>query len=201
MKSCSKYTEVFNIKNKTLLITIIFVVVLAVLYFAYKPPMFMYKPSFDNGNNNGNNNGNQSNQQINQHQPKNKINNLLNKGSNLLNDTLILSDKFADTPPIDYNDLTVNQQKIVDDHRTFFNGSTKDAITDFYNDNATNINENLAKLISNYNDYNNEVNTTIEEINYDLLRQLQRNYALAHKVNIKRNIELQDIDNLPQRFD
>jgi hypothetical protein len=200
MKSCSKYTEVFNIKNKTLLITIIFVVVLAVLYFAYKPSMFMDKPA-SNNDNNGNNNGNQSNHQSNQHQPKNKINNLLDKGSNLLNDTLMTTDKFEDTLPINFNELSDEQKEIVKTHRDFFNKSTKDAITNFYDANVTNIDSNISTLISRYNNYNDEVNTTIEEINYDLLRQLQRNYALAHKVNTKRNIELQDIDNLPQRFD
>jgi hypothetical protein len=195
MKSCSNYTELFNIKNKTLLITIIFAVVLAVLY-------FMYDKTINNPNSTSNQSNHQNNLPSNQNEIKTKINNLLNNGSEILNNTIIINDKFEDiSPPYLYDNLSPEQKEIVKSHRFFFNKPTKDAITDFYNKNINSIDTNLSTLISRYNDYNDEVNKTIEEINYDLLRQLQRNYALAHKVNTKRNIELQDIDNLPQRFD
>ena len=201
MKSCPRYIgEIFNIKSKTLLITIIFSIVLVALYFVYKPS---YNNSINQINNNQINNNQINNNQINNNQSniKNKIVNLLNNGNQLLNNTNVLSDTFNDIPPIAFNDLTDEQKEIVKTHRTFFNNPTKDSITKFYNENSTSINSNLSTLIQRYNGYNDEVNNTIQEINYDLLRQLQRNYALAHKENIKRNIELQDIDNLPQRFD
>jgi hypothetical protein len=192
MKSCSKYTEVFNIKNKTLLITIIFVALIIILY-------LVYKPSSDT-NNITTNNLNSINNVNNQSNIKQNINNLLNKGSELLNNQY--NDTFKDTPtPIPYNDLTKEQQEIVKSHRTFFNKATKDEITKFTSKYSDSVDTNLTILVNRYNDYSNEVNNTIEEINYDLLRQLQRNYALAHKVNVERNIDLEDIDSLPQRFD
>lgn len=190
MKSCSKYTEFFNVKNKTLLITIIFVVLLIILYLVHKPK--------SNTNNTTINNINSNSNQSNQSNIKNKINNLLNKGSTILNNTVIINDKFEDIP---YNELSKEQQETVKSYRTFFNEETRNEIINFSSDYKDIIDTNLTTLVNRYNDYSNEVNNTIEEINYDLLRQLQRNYALAHKVNLKRNIDLEDIDSLPQRFD
>jgi hypothetical protein len=202
MKSCKNYSEVLSIKNKTLIISIVFVVLLAVLYYVYNSK---------NNNNIHSQNLKNNNQDklINKYQNQtSKLTELLRKGTNLVNDTQNLSlnnnikrtnDNFEDI--ILFDNLTPEQKEIVKTHRHFFNEPTKDAITKFYDENANNIDKNLAALISRYNEYSQEVDNTIQEINYDLLRQLQSNYALAHKVNIKRNIELEDIDNLPQRFD
>ena len=195
MKSCSKYTDVFNIKNKTLLITIIFSVLLIILYLVYKPISNTNNITTNNINSINNNANNKSN-------IKNNINNLLNKGSELLNNQY--NDTFEDitiSDTIPYNNLTDDQKEIVKSHRTFFNKATKDSISTFVEKHTNITDTNLTTLVNRYNDYSNEVNNTIEEINYDLLRQLQRNYALAHKVNVQRNIDLEDIDSLPQRFD
>lgn len=217
MKSCNKLTKTFNIKNTTLIITIVFTIMLITLYFMYN-----YESKYlinnntnnnnahnDNANNNNANNNNVNNNNVNN--IKLKLQTLITKGDILLQNTInndndkfedvLLPIKLPNSQNIKFEDLNEEQKIILQKHRYFFNDDTSENINEFDIKTNTNIEGNLSNLVYRYNNYNNEINNTIQDINYDLLKQLQKNYALAHKVNIKRNIDLQDIDNLPQRFD
>ena len=43
-------------------------------------------------------------------------------------------------------------------------------------------------MVTNYNKYKEKIEEILQDTNYQLLKQLQRNYAVAHKTNLKRNI-------------
>tara|TARA_Y100000389_G_C17364690_1_gene465633 strand:- start:297 stop:851 length:555 start_codon:yes stop_codon:yes gene_type:complete len=55
-------------------------------------------------------------------------------------------------------------------------------------------------LNQNTSNYNNVLKSYIEAINLDLIKFLQTSYKDAHKMNIERQIDLEDIDNLPGKF-
>lgn len=211
MSKCNNFKKV--IPNKTLLITIVFIVILLVLYLIYNNNFMniILKNIKTTLNNNDKDNKDDKDDKDNKNNKNNisSINNklkiIINDGNNILSsdnfENVVLSGMNTLTNNIEYDKLTEEQKKIIRNYRTFFNDNTQSTLNNFVSNNQSTLNAGLSTLISNYNNYSNKINTVIEEINYDLLRQLQRNYALAHKVNTQRQIELQDIDNLPQRFD
>lgn len=56
------------------------------------------------------------------------------------------------------------------------------------------------ELLQQTNNYNNVLKSFIEGINLDLIEFLQTSYKDAHKMNIRRQLDLEDIDNLPGKF-
>ena len=87
-----------------------------------------------------------------------------------------------------------NNHKLYND---YFMENPIDCIVDEVNERTK---ENMNKIQNNMVSYENNLNTYIAQINLDLIEFLQRSYKDAHKMNIKRQIELEDIDKLPGKF-
>lgn len=87
-------------------------------------------------------------------------------------------------------------------YQAYFNEPTKDSIHEFATEKIPELNTtNLHNMTANYNAVKNELDNILENLNDQLLKQLQRNYARTHKINTERNIDLENIDYLPQRFE
>jgi hypothetical protein len=116
---------------------------------------------------------------------------------------IVLQDLGAVTNTIPETALSDNEKARIAYYNTFFNPTTQDAIKTFViSDNLENINrDNLEKVITNYNLVKTGLNDILDNLNNQLLKQLQKNYARAHKINTERQIDLENIDYLPQRFD
>jgi hypothetical protein len=179
----------FLIKNKSLLIILIFILILIILRYIYNSKKNIKKPNNDKTI------------------IKNKINNVIKTGEAFMNITLHKL-KLPDNKTYENDDniledlnLTDNDKTIITNYNNFFNESTRNNINDWVTTNNNLTDENIKQMISLYNNYNNKVEGILKEINTDLLKQIQKNYATAHKMNIERQINMDNIDYLPQRFD
>lgn len=116
---------------------------------------------------------------------------------------IVLQDLGTVTNTIPETELSDNEKARIAYYNTFFNEATQDSIKDFVQSNQLqDINkDNLEKVITNYNLVKTGLNDILDNLNNQLLKQLQKNYARAHKINTERQIDLENIDYLPQRFD
>jgi preprotein translocase subunit SecG len=133
-----------------------------------------------------------------------------NSGNDILH-KLKSIDRFADImlnelPMLKNNipndNLSTNEKLKIFYYNNLLNETTTNAMNEFINDegiNTTNQN-NITVMLNNYNAINNRLNDILQDLNGQLLSQLQKNYSTAHKLNIERNIDNENIDYLPQRF-
>jgi len=180
-KKCFNYL----VQNKTLFISIIFMIIFIILYIYYKN--INKKSLYDN-----------LDKSLNPSLSLNsKLDNLIIDSDNFLNITFNNLQNLK-------NDINIeddNEKIIVNKYKEIYiNSLLPDKLNTHFTTDSTNVNENINNMIINYNNYNKKIEDVLEEINLDLLKQLQKNYGTAHKVNIKRQIDIEDIDSLPQRF-
>jgi hypothetical protein len=135
--------------------------------------------------------------------------------SNKVNDTPLMkqiraTDRFVNVVLNDLGNLNGNNIYLHNNndkykvllYQDYFNKPTQDAIHEFATNKIPELNKtNLHNMTANYNAVKNELDNILENLNDQLLKQLQRNYARTHKINTERNIDLENIDYLPQRFD
>lgn len=100
------------------------------------------------------------------------------------------------------DNLSINEKMKIFYYNNLLNEATKNAITSFVGDEeiASQHSENIKIMLNNYNSVNDSLNDILQDLNGQLLSQLQKNYGTAHKLNIIRNIDNENIDFLPQRF-
>lgn len=181
--------------GNTLIITVVFILILLALSLYY----------YVNNNEKEIVSNNVSNK-VSKINKNNKIEKLIRDNERFMNIALRdleLLKNDTKTISIDENNFDENQMEIIKSYYKLLNEPTQKYINDWIAkpENKNNVQDNLNNMISNYNDFISSVENVLQETNYDLLRQLQKNYAIAHKVNLQRQIELENIDNLPQRFD
>jgi len=116
---------------------------------------------------------------------------------------IVLQDLGTVTKTIPETELSDNEKARIAYYNTFFNKTTQNSITNFAKSNdLTTINQNnITNVITNFNLVKTGLNDILDNLNNQLLKQLQKNYARAHKINTERQINLENIDYLPQRFD
>jgi hypothetical protein len=116
---------------------------------------------------------------------------------------IVLQDLGTVTKTIPETELSDNEKARIAYYNTFFNETTQNSITNFAKSNdLTTINRNnITNVITNFNLVKTGLNDILDNLNNQLLKQLQKNYARAHKINTERQINLENIDYLPQRFD
>lgn len=116
---------------------------------------------------------------------------------------IILQDLGTVNKTIPENELSNNEKKRIAYYNTFFNATTQNSIKDFTESEELEKinNDNLEKVITDYNSVKTGLNGILDNLNNQLLTQLQKNYARAHKINTERQTNLETIDYLPQRFD
>ena len=191
MTIINKIGNILN-KNKTLLILLIFIIIIFVLYLLYNNNSNKFKKTLFSTSSNNNTNSNF----------KQKFNQKLKENDKFIDMTLQQLNSIknlSDEIEIEINDS--KQIGIINNYNDFFDEDTSNVLNEWIIENPNIVNENISKMVNNYNNFMSNVDELLEETNYQLLKQLQKNYALAHKVNIKRQIDLENIDKLPQRFD
>ena len=132
-----------------------------------------------------------------------KINEKIQKAKGLIassNEIVDKIEKFNDLINIEKTDITGDftfEKKNINhnEYQAYFLDNPIDCIHDKIKKKADN-----NELIQNTNDYNKVLKSYIEAINLDLIEFLQTSYKDAHQMNIKRQMDLEDIDNLPGKF-
>ena len=182
-------------KDPTFILFMVTIVVFVLLYIFYNPNNF--------NNDNLANNSLNSNSFTTSSSRLKKIKQMVKDNEHFMNITLKQLNSEDTDLPINIQELSNEHKDIVSKYYNFFNEPTVKEMEKWAKTNENNkiLTDNLNVMISNYNKFNKNVEDVLQEINYDLLKQLQKNYAKAHKINIKRQIDLENIDYLPQRFD
>jgi len=177
-------------KEPTFILFIVTIVVFVLLYIFYNPNKY-----YNNLSNNNSNSFTSSRLK--------KIKQMVKDNEHFMNITLKQLNSEDTNLPINIQELNNEQKNVINKYYNFFNEPTVTEMENWAKTNENNkiLTDNLNVMISNYNKFNKNVEDVLQEINYDLLKQLQKNYAKAHKINIKRQIDLENIDYLPQRFD
>lgn len=135
----------------------------------------------------------------------------LQKKINEVNSLIINSDKvikelekFSDLQEINNTDNLkgdfVLDLKNNDHHKLYNEYFLKNPIKCISNSVEQQENKNQQTSEKNIIEYDNNLKSYIEAINLDLIQFLQKSYKDAHRMNIERQVDLYDIDNLPGKF-
>lgn len=137
---------------------------------------------------------------------KNEIKNKINEVSNLIvnSDTVIREfEKFNDLQKIINTNNVTGDFKLDTDiynHNEYNNYFIKNPIKCISNKINTISEQQNTKSEQNMLDYDDTLKNYVESINLDLIQFLQKSYKDAHHMNIERQLNMNDIDNLPGKF-
>ena len=111
--------------------------------------------------------------------------------------------KFQDLMQIDTSQIKQSLEptdplyKIVQEYNCYFNPVTHKSLVDGANT-ATNLfNTNQQNTDAKLQTMNVHINTALDQINYHILRELEKNYRVAHQLNYDREQQKKDLFNLP----
>ena len=153
-------------------------------------------------NNNKNNNKNKNN--LTQEDVENKVEEVKNL---IINSDKVIKEleKFSDLQKIEFpdefesnNDFELKDDKV--SHREYKAYFLDNDIGCIKNAIVSKADSNEMASQRNKIEYNQQLKEYIEAINLDLIQFLQKSYKDAHKMNVERQLDLQDIDNLPGKF-
>lgn len=142
---------------------------------------------------------------------KHDTNNLAQINTDLkeMNNLIVESDKvikelekFSDLENIDMPGRSVQNEvyQIDNDNYLKYIHSKKEALECIADKVSNTYDDNRKAEVAKILEYDNSIKSYLENINYKLIELLQRMYSNAHVLNVERNIDLENIDNLPGRF-
>lgn len=98
-----------------------------------------------------------------------------------------------------YTPLPADLQRAIAEYNCYFNDNTNKDLADGAILAKENITSNYPKIQANLINLNTQVNNKLQELNYNLLTQIQKNYYDAHILNVQRENSKLRLDELPLR--
>ena len=94
---------------------------------------------------------------------------------------------------------TPSLEKALTDYNCYFNPATIDKLAEARTLANSTLTANFNVVNSRINNMNTEIDNKLQELNYNLLKQIQKNYYNAHLLNNERERQKTMLDDLPMR--